>query len=87
MERTVQCPEEEAEGEVISTTQSNNTPEALRRYREGWERAFGRKCEWCGGSGVVKDTTNFHVWPWLSWENCPRCNGTGRDPEGTSDRA
>lgn len=74
---------------MISSTQSNNTPSALRNYRENDERAFPRPCEVtrpcerCDGSGHTywRDITATSM---ADWRVCPRCHGTGREPEAAN---
>lgn len=62
---------------MISTTQANNSPEALRRYREGWQRAFERTCYLC------HDRAEYREWVNASGKRCVciACHGTGTEPE------
>lgn len=75
---------------MISTTQANNSAEALRRYRAGWDLAFSRTCPLCDGKGYY---LHFEYMPAVidgqcvilpERFNCFWCKGTGIRPEGVA---
>ena len=55
---------------------------STEKYRDGWERVFGKRCEWCGGKGrlgVELNALNPSATSAVLDVPCEPCGGTGKE--------